>query len=90
MKLDGRIIWNIKDGTNGKTYFSDERCEFVIHKEGDFYILSYTDFWTVSPNSFFVNIKKQGDEMFAVAELKQYAQKVFDEYKNRPEIAIEW
>ncbi len=83
------IIWDVKEGSSGKTYFSDKRSEFVIYKEGNFYILSYTDFWTVSPNSFFVNIKKQGDEMFAVSELKRYAQKVFDEYKDRPEIDID-
>jgi len=82
------ITWDVKEGPSGKTYFSDKRSEFVIYKEGDFYILNYTDFWTVSPNSFFVNIKKQGDEISAVGELKKYAQKIFDEYKNQPKIDI--
>ncbi len=76
------IIWDVKEDSSGKTYFSDRRCEFIISKEDDFWVLRYTDFTTVSPSYFFVNIKKSGEEMLVIPELKMYAQKVFDQYRE--------
>ncbi len=84
-----KIEWDVREGTSGKIYFSDEKSEFVISKEDNFWVLRYTDFWTVSPNSFLVTVKKGGDEMLTVHELKNYAQKVFDLYNNYPEILTE-
>ena len=82
------IIWDVKEDSSGKTYFSDRRCEFIISKEGDFWVLRYTDFTTVPPHYFFVNIKKSGEEMFVIPELKMYAQKVFDQYREEINIDL--
>ena len=35
------ITWDVKEGSLGKTYFSDNRSEFVIYKKDNFWILSY-------------------------------------------------
>lgn len=56
-------------------YFSDRRYEFVIYKEGNFWILSYTDFWS-SEGHFFVHIKNSSPDMFAIPQLKMYGQVV--------------
>jgi phage-related protein len=78
-----KIEWTKTDNM----HFSDSRYEFTIYKEGNFWILSYTDFWTSEiSDSFFVNVKKTGDEMFAVPALKKYADYIVE---NRKLNAIE-
>ena len=73
---NGKIRWDKEDGS----YFSDKRYELTIHKKNDNWVLSYTDFWTVGPEAFFVNIKSlSNQEMFAVPALKKYAQKMIDD-----------
>lgn len=63
-------------------YFTDSRYEFTIYKEGKFWILSYTDFWTSDiGESFFVHVKNSSEEMFAVPALKKYANNIIENRK---------
>jgi hypothetical protein len=70
-----KLIWNKKND-----WYATENAEFNICFEENFWILRYTDFWTLYPTSFLVNIKKQGSEMFTVSELQQFAQKQHEIY----------
>lgn len=80
---NSKIIWGLKD----EKYFSDNRCEFVIYKNENYWILNYTDSWTINNFVFFNNIKASGDN--AVIKLKKYAQKIFDHQYKQPKIEIE-
>lgn len=72
--MNKQIQWTEKNGI----YCSDNRYEFSIFKKEDFWMLSYTDFWTNAPDSYFVNVKRGGDDFFAVGALKKYAEKVVE------------
>lgn len=89
--MEVKINWIKKEGTCETFYGSD--CEFNISKDENFWVLRYTDYWTLYPISFFVNIKNQGSEMFSVLELQQFAEKVNEEklriMKLKDDIKIE-
>ena len=81
------MIWRTIRKNNQNQYFSNK--EHCIYYEHPFWILSYTDFWSVESSAFFVTIKSVSPEMFAVPELKKYAEiqnEFYDKTKsNRPE-----
>lgn len=67
------LNWEEKNSrTKFKDYFAKE---FVIFHNGSMYQLNYTDFWTISPASVFVNIKSS-----SVPTLKHFAQEAYNKY----------
>ena len=82
-----KTYWIKKDCEGHNEYFSD-RYEFVIFKKDNYWILSYSDYWTdIESDAFLVNIKKSGDEIRAVSALKEYADQIINQIvENRIKI----
>jgi hypothetical protein len=77
------LNWDKKETSEGVLYTSISGIEFSIFKENNYWILRYTDYWSVENTSFFVNIKSMSDSDFSVSYLKKYAEQI---YENKSKI----
>lgn len=74
-----KLDWtkHLDESTCEPMWFSDSRAEFSIIQKGDVVTLSFTDFYTNYPFSYFVKIQKPAN-LRSVNELILYAQNFYD------------
>lgn len=79
------IKWSQKKDDTGEIVYRGIGTEYIIHKDKNFWILTYVDFWTLEEHSFFVNVKRHEFDPFAINELMKFTEKVHLKYLEHKE-----